>query len=304
MNNKKIVTAYLGLIFMASIIGLSFIFVKIGLQYGSALDLLAYRFTMAFFSIVIFWVSGVIKIPQINVKKIKQLVILSLFYPVFFFLFQTYGMESSSVTEAGIIFAMSPIVTLVSAQIFLKEQTSWLQKCGIGLSVLGILYIVLHKNNFAGNIQSIEGILLLFLSIFSFAGYIVAGKKSKIVLTPMEITVWMTVIAFVVFNIWNFCDHLYQHNLETFFQPMTHINFIWSTLYLGVLSTVVTSFFSNYSLPLIPASQIAVLGNLSPIFAIISGILLLDEHLFSYQIIGGFFVLIGIAITLFCQSKE
>ena len=303
MKNREVFVAYLGLIFMAAIIGLSFIFVKIGLQYGSAVDLLAHRFSIAFATVLILLLTRVIKIPQINRQKLKQLAMLAMFYPVFFFLFQTYGMQYSTVTEGGIIFAMSPIVTLLAAQIFLKEQTTLLQKFGILLSVVGILYIVLNKNGLSGDINSIEGIVLLFLSIFSFAGYIVVGKRSGVEFTPIEITVWITLIACVVFNLWSLVNHLKDNSLQDFFLPLIEPYFLYSVLYLGILSTVVTSFFTNYALPLVPASQIAVLGNLSPIFAILSGIVLLDEYLFMYQIVGGVLVIVGIGITLWFRKN-
>src|SRR5690554_7184679 len=52
---KKQNQAYFGLVLATLIIGLSFIFVKIGLRYARAMDLLAHRFTAAAISIVLLW---------------------------------------------------------------------------------------------------------------------------------------------------------------------------------------------------------------------------------------------------------
>ncbi len=148
MKNNKTFGAYLGLFLMTTIIGLSFMFVKIALQYSSAVDLLAHRFSIALVSVIVLLLLRVIKIPKPNYKKIQGLLFLSVFYPVLFFLFQALGMQYSSASEAGIIFAMSPIVTLIVAQIFLKESTTILQKIGVILSVFGIVYIIFNKGGF------------------------------------------------------------------------------------------------------------------------------------------------------------
>lgn len=48
-RNRRL--AYAGLVVMTLIIGLSFIFVKIGLSYANPYDLLAHRFPQSFYSL-------------------------------------------------------------------------------------------------------------------------------------------------------------------------------------------------------------------------------------------------------------
>ncbi len=304
MWKNKIFGAYLGLVVRTIIIGLSFIFVKTALQYGNAIDLLAHRFSIAFVLVILLLLFGVIKTPKLNRKKLQTLMFLSVSYPVLFFLFQTYGMQYSSASEAGIIFAMSPVITLIIAQIFLKETTTILQKAGILLSVIGILYIIFSKGNFIENLDNIKGFGLLLLSVLSVSGYLVIGKKSGAQFTSIEITMWTTLIACIVFNIWSIVSHFNNGTIIEFFQPFEHTHFLWAILYLGILSSVLTSFFTNYALPLIPASQMAVFNNLSPIFAILGGVLFLNETLYMYHIVGGIFVSIGVVMTIIFKNSK
>lgn len=125
---KKQNQAYIGLVLATLIIGLSFIFVKIGLRYAGAMDLLAHRFTAAAISIVILWIFGFIKLPRFSFKKAKSLLLLSLFYPLLFFALQTFGLQHSTASEAGIIFAATPIITLIAASFFLKEKNHLVAK--------------------------------------------------------------------------------------------------------------------------------------------------------------------------------
>lgn len=294
---------HIGLVLMTIIIGLSFIFVKIGLRYVSAIDLLAFRFTAGTISIGILWMLGFLKFSSFSWSKAKSLLLLSLFYPLLFFAFQTFGMEYSTANEAGIIFATVPIFTLVIAGIFLKERTTVLQKLGIILSVAGVAYIIYSTSNLS-EVSSFKGLVLLLLSVFSIVVYYALGKKISLEFSTLEITVWMTILAFIAFNSWSIVHYFQNDTLKEFFKPLIQKEFLWTVLYLGVLSSVVTSFLTNYALSKIPASQIAVFNNLSPIITIIGGVVILGETLHSYQIIGGILVILGVIMTQLFNTKK
>lgn len=294
ISEKKL--AYTGLILMTAIIGLSFIFVKIGLKYANPMDLLAHRFTAGTISIGALWIFGFLKFSSFSWSKAKLLLLLSLFYPLLFFAFQTFGMEYSTASEAGIIFATVPIITLVIAGMFLKERTTVLQKLGIVLSGVGVAYIVYQTDNLSGG-TSIKGVILLLLSVLSVVVYYALGKKISLTFSTLEITVWMTLLAFIAFNTWSIIEHFQNDSLTDFFKPLKQKEFIWTVLYLGILSSVVTSFLTNFALSKIPASQIAVFNNLSPIITIIGGVVILGETLHYYQILGGILVILGVIMT-------
>ena len=295
--------AYIGLILVTIIIGLSFIFVKIGLRYSTAMDLLAHRFTAATISIIILWVLGFIKIPRFSFKKAKSLLLLSLFYPLLFFALQTFGLQHSTASEAGIVFATTPIITLIAASFFLKEKTTLLQKTGIVLSIAGIIYIVYFTGGIVGS-TTLKGIFLLMLSVFVLVTYYVLGKVITSNFSAIEITVWMTFVAFIVFNGFSISDHIQSNTISQFFTPLLQVEFLWAVLYLGVLSSMVTAFLTNFALTHIPASQIAVFNNVSPLVSIAGGIIILNETLFTYHIIGGVLVLTGVAMTVIFNKKK
>ena len=90
MKDNKMFKVYFAAIASSSIIGLSYLFSKIGLQHSSPLDLLAYRFTFAFAAVLIGIMLNLIK-TTVNKQLIKKLIsfisILLLFYRVLFMLF-------------------------------------------------------------------------------------------------------------------------------------------------------------------------------------------------------------------------
>ncbi len=302
-TDKKQRQAYIGLIVFTLIVGLSFLFVKIGLRYAHPVDLLAHRFTAAAIPILLLWIFGIIKLPRFSFRKVKLILLLSLFYPLLFFALQTFGLQHSSASEAGIVFATTPIITLMAASFFLKEKTTLLQKTGIVMTIAGILYIIYYSGGVSGS-TTLKGLLLLLLSVLALVVYYVLGKVISAHFSAIEITVGMTMLAFIVFNSFSLASHIQNHTLNQFFNPLLHLEFLWSVLYLGVLSSMFTAFLTNFALTHVLASQIAVFNNLSPLIAVAAGVFILDETLFTYHIIGGLMVLSGVAMTVFFKTGD
>ncbi|MEA4916440.1 DMT family transporter [Proteiniphilum sp.] len=291
---KREIVAYAGLTLMTVIIGFSFIFVKMALQHASPIDLLAHRFTVATAALFLFYLFRRKGWPLIDRKRLFSLLLLSLFYPLLLFSMQTIGLQFTTASEAGILSATAPVFTLILASLFLKEESSFWQIMSVLLSVAGVVYIM-YKNGL-GEISSetLKGDFFILLSVVSTAIYFVLGRKVTQQLNAMDITFFMTLTACIVFNLIAISVHLKSGTIPLYFSAFTNSEFLWTILYLGVLSSFLTSFLTNSALTVIPASQVSAFNNFSPVIAIFSGVLFLNESLHLYHIIGGIMVLIGI----------
>ncbi|NLN96432.1 MAG: DMT family transporter [Bacteroidales bacterium] len=295
-SESKNIAAYFGLSVMTLITGLSFIFVKIGLRYTDPYSLLAHRFTIAFLGIIALKLAGLIKIQEIKPRDRIAILGIALFYPILFFGFQVLGLQYSTASEGGIILAFLPVFMLIAGWLFLKERTTVWQKLGVGLSVLGLIFIFWHKNETQS--QSIRGIILLLLSVISMIGYFVIGKRIMQRYNSLALTAIMITIGFIAFNIISVGKHITEGNIDQFFKPFLNLPFTWSVIYLGVLSSVISSYLSNYALINIPTSTISIFSNLNPIIAIIGGVLFLGERLLWYDITGAVAVMFGVVLVL------
>lgn len=293
-QNRSEAIAYLGLTLMTTIIGFSFIFVKLALNHAPTIDLLAHRFSVAAIAILLFYILVRREKPKINRKEIAPLLLLSIFYPVLLFALQTIGLRFTTASEAGIISAAAPIITLILASIFLKEKSNIWQTLSIFLSVGGIVYIM-YKNGVSSlGGETLKGNIFILLSVTAMAIYFVIGRRVTQKINAVDITLFMTITACVVFNILAISSHLRSGTLSTYFEAFSHKEFMWSILYLGVLSSVLTSFLTNNALTVILASQVSIFNNLSPIIAVFAGVIFLSETLHSYHIIGGVMVVLGV----------
>ncbi|SFM06584.1 Permease of the drug/metabolite transporter (DMT) superfamily [Paenibacillus sp. 1_12] len=292
MNNKPNRLAYLAAVLYASIIGCSYLFVKLALESAQPVDLLAHRFTISFAAASIPVLFGWIRL-NIKLKEVVAILPLVAIYPVLFFTFQTYGLVDTSSSEAGIIQATVPMITLVMAMYWLKERPSLRQKLSTLLSVAGVAYLFISKGIHWQSV-GFQGNLLILASAISLAGYGVLARKLLRNISAVSITYTMTVIGFVFFNSMNIVRHAGNGSLGHYFDPFMNLWFVGAILYLGVMASLVSSFLSNYTLSKMEASKMSVFNNVSTLVTVTTGIIFLQEQLTQDTIIGGAAIIAGV----------
>lgn len=228
------------------IIGLSFVFVKIALRVSSPLDLLAHRFNAATIALFVVFMLGYVEKPQLNRRQLWQLLSVSVFYPLLFFALQAIGLQYTTASEAGILSAITPVMTLILASVMLKERSSFGQIVGVIVSIAGTCYIFLMSGT-AIQGDSMLGNILILLSVLSIVFYYIFGRKINHNYRSMDITVVMIILADVVFNVFALGYHIADGTVADYFAPIFDLQFIYAILYLGVLSSLVTSLFNNYT---------------------------------------------------------
>ena len=282
--------AYLAALGYTIIIGFVFIFIKIALQTSDPLNILAHRFSLSFLFLYALKKLGLIKI-SLTKKDYFRLFPLALFFPLLFFGFQHYSLLYISVSEGGIIQATVPFFTLLLATIFLKEYPTKVMFAFLCLCVFGVIYILIHSNAQAS--ASTLGIILMLLSPL-------ARKMSK-TYSPINLTYAMLTIGMLGFNFLSLVDYIHRGRLKDYFIPFLTPSFLLSILYLSLFSSVLTAILSTYTLSQIEASKMSVFANLASLITIFSGILIFDESLQLYHLIGACFILIGVIGTNYCR---
>ncbi len=293
-ENKKI---YSSAIAYSSIIGLSFLFLKIALKYTDPINILAHRFSIAFISmtLVLFYKKSKL---NFSMKNFVSIIPLSLLNPILFFGFQLFGLQYVTSSAAGILQATIPIFTLIFARLILGEKTNSFQKLSLIVSVFGVIYIF-YNSGVKVESKSSMGIIFLLVSSISFALYnAIARKKTK---EFSVITIGYTLVfsGFIAFNLMSIAHKFTDNKLGDYFLPFTNPAYIVSILYLGILSSVVTLLLSTYVLSKIDASKMSVFGNLGTLITILSGVVFLREKLYFYHIIGALLILVGVIGTNF-----
>ena len=137
------------------------------------------------------------------------------------------------------------------------------------------------------------GFLFILISATSFAIYSVLIKKISSKYSTMQIVYVVNISGFLFFNAVSIYKHIANHNMLSYFAPFTEMTFLFPILYLGILSSVVTSILLTYAVSRIEATRVGLFNNLTSVIAIICGSIFLGEKLFWYDFIGIAVVLIS-----------
>ncbi len=278
-------------ILFASIFGLTFMFTKVLLEDVTPVGIIAYRFTLAIVTMEGLRRTKLIKV-SFKHKPLSAVLLVAVFQPVLYFLFETTGIQYVSSSEAGMMIALIPIVVAILSPFFGRERPNLFQVGFIGLSVSGVLFINLMKSNIGEEI-SFLGIGLVFMAVVSAALFNMFSRRAREAFQPVDITYVMMLTGAVVFNTIYIVQLLLDQNIAgyvTLLQGQT----VLPLLYLGVVASVGGFFLVNTSLSKLPAHVSSVYANVATIVAVIAGAVFLNESILWFHWIGAAMIVTGV----------
>jgi drug/metabolite transporter (DMT)-like permease len=269
-------------------------FSKIALESGhvTPMGLIAYRFLLAF---IIFEVLRLLKVVRIRFQKefFIPVFLVALFQPILYFVFETYGLNLTTSSEAGMMIALIPIFVTILSTFILKEKPTLLQVIFILVSLSGIVIIQSTSNNGTGS-SSLLGIFLLMLAVISAALFNIASRSASKKVKAYEITYFMMLSGAVTFNVIYLVQLGFSGEISSYFSNFAHIDVFLPILYLGVIASIGGFFLVNFALGELPAHVSSIYANLSTVVAVLAGHFILGDSLGIYTIIGGLMIIAGV----------
>lgn len=289
MSNKKTIYATLAALFAQIIFGFSFMFTGIALKTATPMTVIANRYIVAFLGLSFVMLF---KKTKLNLKgKVWKLVLMSLFQPLMYFVFETYGIKMTSSSFSGVMISMIPVVSMVSGIFILGEKPSFVQCLFASLSVVGVIIAVLSGKS-EGTV-TILGAVLLMGAVVSSVGYNITSRKISEEFSTFERTYAMTVIGMISFMIISF----FENNLNPFGLIKGFVDpvYISSILYLGIFSSVVAFLCLNFANTHLPVAKTTIFSNITTVVSVFAGMIFLKEKITTEIIIAIIMIIIGVA---------
>jgi len=298
---EKKTLAYLAAVFNAFFIGLTFLFTKQSLTFAAPFTTLAFRFVLSFVFMALLLKLGLINVKlDLKRSQFKDLLLLSAFQPVLFFSFQALGLLYISSSEAGVINALIPVSVGILGMFFLGEKLTPKKFGYFFISIAGIVFLFL-MNGDASSFNA-AGVVLTLLSVVSTSLYIITGRKLSKSFDPMTLTFGMMANGALVFL---FLALGLEHvTLQDTLSLLHNSEFMFGILYLGLFTSVGTSFLTIYSLGELEASRSAVFMNLCPVIAVVAGVFVLHEEFGYYHLMGSFLIISGVLMASFSEKNN
>ncbi len=310
--------------------GFSFLAAKYSLRSGDPIDALFFRFAIGFaFALIIIggmklrkktserWAGSTIEAEQEGCEKTSQsagegsldtctpsknkkskwgILIPALLYSCGFFGFQFFGLLYASSIEAGIIMACQPAITMVVAELAIKEKSTGFQRVCVAAAILSAIFISVLGSGGIGNID-LRGVILIFLSALSMAGNVVFVRWKRGEYKPTEISLASCAMGFAVYTTAVVVRGIMTGNLMEVLGLVTVPSFIISTAYLGIACTMLTTLMNSYLMVYLEAVKTSVFGCAGTVITLIAGHYILGESLTLVQVVFSEIILLAIIGT-------
>lgn len=212
-----------------------------------------------------------------------------------FFVFQffySFGVNFTSASISSIILGMLPIMVALITLVFRIEHLGKRKIFGIILTFSGVALIAVGKNSGLHLEQTyLLGVVLVVISEMGYGAYTVFIKpltrryaSSQIVMVSMTVSFLLCALVALPLD-----------GIEAYLSlsPMT-----WAvTFFSGVFALVVGNTLWSIGIGHIGSTNASVYGNLTPVFGVLGGILVLHETLNLFQSLGALIVMSGVVLV-------
>jgi len=268
--------------------GTGYLFSRVALQIAGTDILLSMRFILA---VLMMTALILLKKAQVSFrgKNPKPLILLAATELACFF-FESYGILYTNATFAGVVSAVSPVVAIWLAVLFLHEYPSRRQALFCLLPVAGVIMMTVSGNSL-GIVRPI-GVVCMVCTCFVSAAYKTANRKAAEEFTPFERTYVVLVTCAVAFT----ASALLKvgGDVKAYLVPLSEPAFCVSLVVLSVFSSVAANMMINYAAGRISVTQLTSMGSLTTLCSMFAGVIFLKEPMSAGLFLGAVLVLVGI----------
>jgi drug/metabolite transporter (DMT)-like permease len=234
--------------------------------------------------------------PPLTPRDWRVIVLLGVLGTGFYQLLFLAGVARTSVANSSLIFGCTPVAVAILSSIAGHDRLTLARWLGAALSFAGIYTLVGHRAELSGS--TLLGDAMIFGAMLCWSIYSVVAQPLLKRHSPLIVTGWAMIVGTILY--------LFVVGI-----PVLQTN--WSAIsptswWLMVASSLLALAFSYIvwytAVQRIGSTRTAVYSNLTPIVAMIVAAVWLGEQIGRTQVLGGFLILSGIAVTRFVSSRE
>ena len=274
---------YLGYIFW----GFSYHFITIAQQTAPSTVLLSHRFLVSCILMLILVATGVVKVSFRN--KVWWPMILQVVVQFVYYLLESATNKAINGSMTSAISAVSPVISIILAAIFLKEHPTTRQKIFCILPVAGVILMTMAGKDLG--IVNATSIFLLAMAIFTSGAYRTINRNASKYFTAFERTL-------VLFIFSSFANTLVALNdvdwsVAAYIAPLKEPSYVGSMLFLALVCSMICNLMVNYATNNLPVVKISSLGALITVVGVIVGLATGDPWNYTF-LIGSVMIVVGI----------
>ncbi|MEM8609212.1 MAG: DMT family transporter [Myxococcota bacterium] len=202
------------------------------------------------------------------------------------------GLHTTTAINAGILMALSPAIIPALAWIILGDRLRGRELLGIGVSSVGVAYLVTQGR--FGSLDTIVGRVGDFLILASALCWSIYSVVVKLRPTEVDPLPFLTAVLFVaVLGLMPF--YLWEHFVA---RPVPlDARSMLAVVYLGVFPTAVALWLFNLAVDRIGPTRAGLYIHLVPVFSAVLAVIFLGETLEWFQVLGAIPIAVGLYLT-------
>ncbi|WP_391207025.1 DMT family transporter [Psychrobacillus sp. L4] len=205
------------------------------------------------------------------------------------------SLQYTEPVTAALILALSPIVTALLSSYYFKERKTFPFWIGSFIALLGVWLVITKGSFLIPNLG--KGEILISLTMLSFSIFLVFVQHLSKSIHPSTITLFSNIfglIGLLPFVPWH----------KTYLVLSVPFSYWLLLIITAIIMHGLCTYLWNSSIQKVGASKAALLLNLEPFVAMISGLLLLGISIQPLQLVGAFVIVIGVSISLRTKSSH
>ncbi len=225
-------------------------------------------------------------------REWKLVLLLGLVGVAGFTTLQYTALNTTSVVNVALINAVSPVVIPMLAWAIWRESVTWRQAGGIGLSLLGVGFIVLRGDPLQVLSQGLaRGDVVMLVAMIFWSVYVtVLGRRPDDIESGTLLVASIIPALAVLFPIW-----LWE---ITQVRPMVVDATAFLVIgYIGPVATALAYFGYTRAVPAVGPTRAGLFIHLMPPFAAVLGMVFLDERLQAFHYLGAAAIFAGLYLT-------
>ena len=265
-------------VFINLLWGSMFIAASIGLREFPPIFFTGIRFLLLFICLSLF-----IRVPTDKVKPLLGIGLL-MGAGMYLTLYLSVAL-ADNISSIAIFSKLEVPFAIILGVVLLKEKIGLRRVSGIAIAMVGAMIISFDPATF----DNLPALMWMAVSC-AFAAYGMIKVRALGEIHPLTIAAWISLVSAPILLL---TSSIFEESHLSVLNNATWVG--WSALvYTAVMSSIVANSGLYYLLQRYPVSQVAPYSLLSPIFAVIGGVLLLGDELTMGLIIGGVLILAGV----------
>jgi len=206
-----------------------------------------------------------------------------------YFIFENIGVQLSTATDASLIVATYPLMTMLLERAVLRTSVPWHRVGGVLLAAAGAALVVRGGHD-AGGSDRLLGDALLMAAGLTWAGYSIVAKSAGLKQDPVTLTYYQTLAGAAGF--------LLASLVEAPQWKVPSAGDVLLLVYLAAACSVGGFLLYNYGLRTMSSSAAVNVMNIVPVCGVLSAVLIDGERVSLPQVLGGAVIIAGVTLGM------